>query len=171
MTLDLYRVDERLLHGQVVVGWGERLDVDYYVVVDAELAASEWEQDLYLSSVPAGVEVIFLDPDAPAEELRDAREREGVGCLLTRGTAAMRRLAERGFLDGATVNVGCLRAGRDRDLRVTDYVHLSAGERADLRAVAERAGEVECRDLPDSRPVPVEPRLEEAEPAAGGSEA
>lgn len=170
MTLELYRVDERLLHGQVVVGWGERLDVDYYVVVDAELASSEWEQDLYLSSVPAGVDVIFLDPDAPEEQLGDAREREGVGCLLTRGTAAMRRLAERGFLEGETVNVGCLRAGRDRDLRVTDYVHLAADERADLRAVAERAGEVVCRDLPDSRPVPVEPRLEEAEPAAGGSE-
>ncbi len=170
MSLELYRVDERLLHGQVVVGWGERLDVDYYVVVDAELAASEWEKELYLSSVSSGVDVIFLDPDAPYEELRGAREREGVGCLLTRGTAAMRRLAERGFLEGETVNVGCLRAGRDRDLRVTDYVHLSAAERADLRVVAARAGEVECRDLPDSRPVPLEPRLEEAEPASGGSE-
>lgn len=167
MTLELYRVDERLLHGQVVVGWGERLDVDYYVVVDAELAASEWEQDLYLSSVPEGVDVVFLDPDAPEEALRHARERDGVGCLLTRGTAAMRRLAERGLLEGETVNVGCLRAGRDRDLKVTDYVHLSAGERADLRAVSDRAAGVECRDLPDSRPVPLAPRLEEAEPAAG----
>lgn len=169
MTLALHRVDERLLHGQVVVGWGERLKVDYYVVVDAELAGAEWEQELYLSSVPEGVDVLFLDPNAPEEDLRDVRERDGVGCLLTRGTAAMRRLAERGFLDGETVNVGCLRAGRDRDLRVTDYVHLSAGERADLRAVAARAAEVVCRDLPDSRPVPLEPRLEEAEPAPGGS--
>lgn len=167
MSLELYRVDERLLHGQVVVGWGERLDVDYYVVVDAELAASEWEQDLYLSSVPEGVDVLFLDPGVPEEELRRASEREGVGCLLTRGTAAMRRLAERGFLDGVTVNVGGLRAGRDRDLRVTDYVHLSSAERDDLRVVADRAGEVEARDLPDSRPVPLESRLTETEGAAG----
>lgn len=168
MSLELYRVDERLLHGQVVVGWGERLDVDYYVVVDAELAASEWEQDLYLSSVPEGVDVLFLGPDAPPEELRDAREREGAGCLLTRGTAAMRRLAERGFLEGETVNVGGLRAGRDRDLRVTDYVHLSEEERADLRAVAARAREVEARDLPDSRSVPLGTRLAEEGTAGGG---
>jgi len=167
VSLELYRVDERLLHGQVVVGWGERLGVDYYVVVDAELAASEWEQDLYLSSVPEGVDVLFLDPGAPEEELRRAGEREGVGCLLTRGTAAMRRLAERGFLDGVTVNVGGLRAGRDRDLRVTDYVHLSPAERDDLRVVADRAGDVEARDLPDSRPVPLESSLTETEEAAG----
>lgn len=169
MTLDLYRVDERLLHGQVVVGWGERLGVDYYVVVDAELADSPWEQDLYLSSVPDDVDVLFLDPGGAAEELRRACGREGVGCLLTRGTAAMRRLAERGFLDGVTVNVGGLRAGRDRTVRVTDYVHLSPREREDLRAVADRAGKVEARDLPDSRPVDLpldEPAREEGGDAA-----
>ncbi len=169
MTLELYRVDERLLHGQVVVGWGERLGVDYYVIVDAELADSRWEQDLYLSSVPDDVDVLFLDPGAPADELRRAREREGVGCLLTRGTAAMRRLAERGFLDGVAVNVGGLRAGRDRVVRVTDYVHLSPREREDLRAVAARAGKVEARDLPDSRPVSLgldEPGREEGGDAA-----
>lgn len=159
MSLDLYRVDERLLHGQVVVGWGERLGVDYYVVVDRELAESAWEQELYLSSVPAGVEVLFLDPEAPEEELRGARDRSGIGCLVTRGTAAMRRLAERGFLRGISVNVGGLHAGGERDVRVTDYVHLSPEERADLRVVARHAGSVEARDLPDSRPVPLGSRL------------
>jgi len=171
VSLELYRVDERLLHGQVVVGWGERLDVDYYVVVDAELAASEWEQDLYVSSVPEGVDVVFLDPGAPGEELRRARDREGAGCLVTRGTAAMRRLAERGFLEGVTVNVGGLSAGRDRDLRVTDYVHLSPAERDDLRVVAAHTAGVEARDLPDSPRVPLESRLAEAEGAGQGDRA
>lgn len=167
MSLELYRIDERLLHGQVVVGWGERLGVDYYVVVDGELAESTWEQELYLGSVPPGVEVVYLDPDAPEEELSRARERSGVGCLLTRGTAAMRRLAERGFLREVAVNVGGLHAGGERDVRVTDYVHLSAEERDDLRVVARHAGDVEARDLPDSRPVALADRLE----ADDGSEA
>lgn len=163
MSLELYRIDERLLHGQVVVGWGERLGVDYYVVVDRELAESRWEQELYLGSVPSGVEVVFLDPDASDEELSRARERPGVGCLLTRGTAAMRRLAERGFLRDVGVNVGGLHAGGERDVRVTDYVHLSPEERDDLRVVARRAGAVEARDLPDSRPVPLDGRLANGE--------
>lgn len=167
MSLGLYRVDERLLHGQVVVGWGERLGVDYYVVVDAELADSGWEQELYRSSVPRGVEVVFLPPDAGEEALRRVRDRPGVGCLLTRGTAAMRRLAERGYLEGETVNVGGLHGSGGRDLTVTDYVHLSPEEREDLRLVAERSAAVEARDLPDSRPVPLEDRLA-GRGAAGG---
>lgn len=153
MSIALYRVDERLLHGQVVVGWGERLGVDYYVVVDADLAGSGWEQDLYRSSVPDDVEVLFLDPEAREDRFRRARERPGVGCLVTRGTGAMRRLAERGLLDGESVNVGGLHGSPGRDERVTDYVHLSPEEREDLRVVAESAASVEVRDLPDSRPV------------------
>ena len=38
MSLDLFRIDERLLHGQVIVGWGMRLHIDYYVIVDDEVA-------------------------------------------------------------------------------------------------------------------------------------
>lgn len=165
MSLELYRVDERLLHGQVVVGWGERLGVDYYVVVDEDLADSPWEQELYESSVPPGVEVEFLAPDAPEDDLRRLRERAGVGCLLTRGTSAMRRLADRGFLEGETVNVGGLHGSDERDLAVTDYVHLSPGEREDLRVIAARCSGLEARDLPDSRPVPLDDRL------AGGGRA
>jgi mannose/fructose/N-acetylgalactosamine-specific phosphotransferase system component IIB len=49
----LFRVDERLIHGQVVVGWGERLHMDRIVVVDDELAGSAWEQELYCLGVPS----------------------------------------------------------------------------------------------------------------------
>ena len=45
MPVVLYRIDERLIHGQVVMGWGPQLAVEHYVVVDDELATSEWEQD------------------------------------------------------------------------------------------------------------------------------
>ena len=34
VTLALYRIDDRLIHGQVVVGWGQPLDVGFIVLVD-----------------------------------------------------------------------------------------------------------------------------------------
>ena len=46
MTVQLYRVDDRLIHGQVVVGWGQPLDVEFIVLVDDAVAESEWEQEL-----------------------------------------------------------------------------------------------------------------------------
>ena len=52
MTIVLCRVDDRLIHGQVVVGWGQPLGVERIVLVDDEVAASDWEQDLYRMAVP-----------------------------------------------------------------------------------------------------------------------
>ena len=52
MTVVLYRIDERLIHGQVVIGWGTQLHPDSYLVVDDALAASDWEQELYVLGLP-----------------------------------------------------------------------------------------------------------------------
>ena len=54
MPIVLLRVDERLIHGQVVVGWGGPLHADRIVVVDDDIAASPWEQELYCLGVPPG---------------------------------------------------------------------------------------------------------------------
>ncbi|MGH7670271.1 MAG: PTS sugar transporter subunit IIB, partial [Gemmatimonadaceae bacterium] len=34
MSLALYRIDDRLIHGQVVLGWGQPLDAGFIVLVD-----------------------------------------------------------------------------------------------------------------------------------------
>ncbi|HIC54769.1 MAG TPA: PTS N-acetylgalactosamine transporter subunit IIB, partial [Gemmatimonadetes bacterium] len=47
VSIVLFRIDERLIHGQVVIGWGHQLRPDRYAVVDDDLADSAWEQDLY----------------------------------------------------------------------------------------------------------------------------
>jgi mannose/fructose/N-acetylgalactosamine-specific phosphotransferase system component IIB len=43
MGIQLYRIDDRLIHGQVVVGWGQPLDIRFLVLVDDLVASSEWE--------------------------------------------------------------------------------------------------------------------------------
>jgi PTS system mannose-specific IIB component/fructoselysine and glucoselysine-specific PTS system IIB component len=40
VALELFRIDDRLIHGQVVVGWGQPLDLRFIVLVDDEVAAS-----------------------------------------------------------------------------------------------------------------------------------
>jgi hypothetical protein len=69
VTVVLYRVDERLIHGQVVVGWGVRLRPDLLVVVDDELATSPWEQELYAMGVPDEMTAEFVPVDGAIERL------------------------------------------------------------------------------------------------------
>lgn len=152
MSLDLLRVDERLIHGQVVVGWGMRLGLTYYVVVDDALAASDWEQEIYRSALPDGVTADFLTTAEAIAKFDELDAVAGPGGLLTRGTTAMRALAEAGCLDGRRVNLGGLHGGVGRD-RILDYLYLGPDERADLSAIAEHTNRVSARDLPTAHEV------------------
>ena len=61
VAIELYRIDDRLIHGQVVVGWGQPLDLGFIVLVDDEVAGSEWEQELYRMGVPPEMDVLLRD--------------------------------------------------------------------------------------------------------------
>jgi mannose/fructose/N-acetylgalactosamine-specific phosphotransferase system component IIB len=159
MPITLFRIDERLLHGQVVVGWGRRLEIDYYVVVDDLLVESEWEQQLYASGLPGNTPVVFVSSDDAIRRFWDLDSEQGRGALLTRGTSAMRELADAGLLVDRRVNVGGLHAEAGRR-RVLDYVYLTRDEAEDLRAIADRARSVTARDLPTSREVALDELLD-----------
>ncbi|MGH7504865.1 MAG: PTS system mannose/fructose/N-acetylgalactosamine-transporter subunit IIB [Longimicrobiales bacterium] len=160
MPIVLYRVDERLIHGQVVVGWSNLLHPDRFVVVDDELAGSVWEHELYALALPTDVEATFAtvaDARALLDGWRTGKQRV---VLLTRDIASMRRLAESGALRGEQVNLGGLHHAAGRK-PVLPYLYLSEGERAELAHLVEGGAVVSARDLPGARRVDADQLLRE----------
>ena len=153
MSLVLLRVDERLIHGQVVVSWGHELRPGRFIVVDDELADSSWEQDLY--RLGAGdAEVVFADVDRAREALDVWRSDTTPSVLLTRDVATMRRLSGDGALAGEHVNLGGLHPASGRR-EVLGYLHLSPQDVEDLTQLARDGVEVSARDVPDAPDVPL----------------
>lgn len=159
MAIVLFRVDERLIHGQVVVGWGAALHPDLIVVVDDELARSEWEQELYTMGLPPELEARFTDVEAAAALLPPLREDRRRTLLLTRDVATMRRLAAGGRMRGDEVNIGGIHHAPGRR-GVLPYVYLSDSERDQLRELAAEGADVSARDLPGSKRVPLQQLLQ-----------
>jgi len=158
MSIALFRVDERLIHGQVVVGWGNQLHPRRIVVVDDGLAGSAWEQELYTMGLPPELVTEFVNVDGAREGLRTWRSRPEVVILLTRNVETMRRLGGGGALAGEEVNIGGIHhtPGRQEFL---PYVFLSESERQELRALADEGAHVSARDLPTTRKVTLEQLL------------
>lgn len=159
MAVLLYRVDERLIHGQVVVGWGTRLHPNRIVVVDDELALSEWEQELYTLGLPEEIRASFVTVDGARAELDAWAADADRILLLTRDLATMRRLGADGALAGREVNLGGIHHAPGRD-RVLPYVFLGAGERDDIRALVDAGAQVVARDLPSTRGLDAQQLLE-----------
>jgi PTS system mannose-specific IIB component/fructoselysine and glucoselysine-specific PTS system IIB component len=151
MAIEVYRIDDRLVHGQVVVGWGQPLGLAFIVLVDDEVAASEWEQDLYRMGVPPEMSIHFETVASALARLPDYQHMTQPGLLLTGGTATMRRLVE-GGAGIARVNVGGVHHRADRVPRLR-YVFLTPGEEADLQAITTGGSEVTAQDLPCESPV------------------
>ena len=148
MSIDLYRVDERLIHGQVVIGWGQEIRPDRYVVVDDELARSPWEQELYRLAA-GGAEVVFADAEDARARLPEWRGDARRTILLTRDIGTMRRLARGGSLRGEEVNLGGIHHGPGRR-EVLTYLHLTDHDLEDLRELEAEGVRVSARDLPDA---------------------
>ena len=157
MSLVLYRVDDRLIHGQVVVGWGQPLDIGFIVLVDDEVAESEWEQELYRMGTPPEMEVRFHSVDDAAHSLARYAGDERAGILLTGNIASMLRLVKDAGV--REVNIGGIhhRADRKQKLR---YVFLSPQEEKLLREMAAQGASVTAQDVPTTRPVELNELLE-----------
>jgi PTS system mannose-specific IIB component/fructoselysine and glucoselysine-specific PTS system IIB component len=153
MSIALYRIDDRLIHGQVVVGWGQPLNCSFIVLVDDEVRGSDWEQDLYRMGVPPHIDVVFASVAEAAERLPAWEADPRVGILLVGDIDTAVALAAQSDRV-KRFNVGGIhhRAGRTERLR---YVYLTDDEVAKLRRLAASGVEVTAQDVPTARALPV----------------
>ena len=152
MSLALVRLDDRLIHGQVVVGWGQPLNVAFIILVDDEVRDSAWEQDLYRMGVPASIKVVFASIEEARRRIPDWETDPRVGILLAGDIDTMTALVAGGNIP--RVNIGGIhhRTGRSERLR---YVYLTDEEAAKLRRFASDGIEVTAQDVPTARAVPI----------------
>ena len=158
MSVELFRIDDRLIHGQVVVGWGQPLGVHFIVLVDDEVRESEWEQELYRMGVPPDVAVIFTSVDEAAARLPEWLADSRRGIVLSGDIGTMARLSEAANSAVRAVNLGGIhyREGRRERLR---YVYLSDEEVEALRSLAAGGVEITAQDVPTGRKVTLEELL------------
>jgi D-glucosaminate PTS system EIIB component len=152
VSIALYRLDDRLIHGQVVIGWGQPLACGFIVLVDDEVCASEWEQDLYRMGVPDTMQVIFASVAEAVTRMPEWEADSRVGILLVGDIDTAVELSRRAGV--RRLNVGGVhhRPGRTERLR---YVYLTADEAAKLNALAAAGVDVQAQDVPTARPVPL----------------
>ena len=152
MPILLCRVDDRLIHGQVVVGWGAQLGLDVIMVVDDELSDSDWEQDLYRAGLPNDMLARFSKVEDAAGEIPALTSSDARCFILARDLETMRRLAEVGALDGIEVNLGGLHDAPGRQ-PVLPYLFLAKSDRKELERLRDSGVRVTARDVPSARKV------------------
>jgi PTS system mannose-specific IIB component len=153
-VIALARVDNRLLHGQILEAWAPRLRIERVVVADDEAAASPLAQAAMTLALPPGLPAQVL-PVARVDFAGLAAAPEAV-LLLFREVSALARAVAAGLTPALAprVNLGNVHYAPGRR-PLTPSVFLSADELGEVQRLAAAGFEVEARAVPSDAPTGV----------------
>jgi len=148
MPVKLARIDDRLIHGQVILGWVPAVKPDRIVVANDRVAGSDWERKFYSSCVPPEVNVSFATVAEAARQISaDLYQTEQLIVLLE---SAQDTLAFIGSgIDLKEVNVGGLHY-REGSVELLPFVFLVHEERNALRELVKRGVTLSAQDVPSN---------------------
>ncbi len=149
LRISLIRVDDRLVHGQVLTGWARILGVQTIIVADDEAYSDTLTRSLMEAAAPPGMEIIVCSIDQVPGVVDTADDRS-CALVLVRDPAAALRL--RDVLPYDRLNLGGvgLAPGRSPFFR---NIYLSDQERGMLKALCDRGVDIKVQVVPSDPPV------------------
>jgi mannose/fructose/N-acetylgalactosamine-specific phosphotransferase system component IIB len=154
MSIVLCRIDDRLIHGQVVIGWGRPLGINRIILVDDQVAASGWEQELYRMAVSPEIDVRFVSVADAAAQMADWQSNGQRNLILTGDLDTMAALRAASPDIVQRINLGGIhhRPGRRERL---PFLYLTDHELRTLQALEAGGAVITAQDLPTTPPVPL----------------
>lgn len=144
----IWRIDDRLIHGQVIIGWCSQLPVQEIIVCDNEISRNEWEKNLLLMASPPDIPARALSETQTAEFVQNAQNLKPYIMVLMKSPEVVKHLLDLG-VDIRTVNVGGIHFQENRR-EFLPYLYLSDREIELFEELMERGVTFECRDLPNA---------------------
>jgi mannose/fructose/N-acetylgalactosamine-specific phosphotransferase system component IIB len=152
LLFPVVRVDDRLLHGQVVVGWGQTLGIAPLLLVSDRVAKDEELSGTFRQLIPAEQKGDVVAVSDAAErwvrgEFKDAR------AMLVLETPVDALKMVRLGVPMKVLTLGGLHFREERE-EFLPYVFLSDWDRTTLQELRALGVRIECQDLPTSKPIP-----------------
>ena len=149
----LVRVDDRLIHGQVVIKWLGHLHSEEVLIVDDKLQHDEFMQKVLQLAAPPGAQVEVLGVHGAAQRLTSAASSNGSVMVLVRSPETALALLEHG-VSFTELNVGGM-AGGPGAVRLFKSVSATEPQMAALLATCNRGVRVYYQMVPEERPIEV----------------
>lgn len=148
----LTRIDERLMHGQVVVSWIPYLKSDEVIIIDDEYANDEFMTLLIKSAAPDDVKVNIFTVNNAINYLMQQDEGSRI-LILLKNIEYIKGLLEANIKLNK-INVGNMGSNKDRK-KYYNSVYLSDDELQLLKQIAKQV-EVEIKMLPGDKTLMLE---------------
>lgn len=125
MGVVLTRIDERLVHGQIMTSWAKYLKLNRIVVVDDEVYNDEFMREVISYSAPAGIETNVID-SSNVNYLKEINDDSKNTLILFKDIKNVERVINNGYMINE-LQIGNISSTPGRK-RITNNVSLSEEE-------------------------------------------
>lgn len=138
--ISLIRIDDRLVHGQVVTKWIHATQSNRIVIVDNSLSKNSFLSNVFKMAAPPGVDIQIKSAEQVAKEWTDNKLGTGKILILYKSIQVLKESFEKGF-NFDCVQVAGLGSASGRKL-VYHTVSLSHDDAEMLKELSKK-----CKDF------------------------
>ena len=151
MKLELVRIDDRFIHGQVAVGWVKSLSIDQIIVANDMIATDDLQKTLMEMATPPGVSVDILTVDESIAKINSGIYLNKKVILLIDSPLDAMKIIQGGINIGK-INIGGMRYKEGKE-QITRTVSLSKEDREKFIALNKLGVILELRAVPSDSKV------------------
>ncbi len=147
----LARVDDRLIHGQVMTAWMKRLPAKQIIIIDDKTAKDDFMISVLSMAAPQGVKVHVFGCEKAAELLKKGIKKPSI--LLAKTPLTYKKIVELG-VELEAVNIGGMGINQDR---TTVYKNIAASkeERDAMKSMLEKGIDIKIQVIPQDNIVEI----------------
>ena len=150
----LSRIDDRLIHGQVVEGWVNFLKATCIFVADDRVASNPFQRTIMELSVPQGLKAVIGRVEDICDLVRTAALNADRIILLFSNPADVLRAVNSG-LDCRVLNIGGMHYVPGKR-KLMDVLAVDDADLAALKELAAKSIKIAVQTVPNQRPVPLD---------------
>ena len=105
--ITLYRIDDRLVHGQTMIKLLPNYPCDGIIIVNDEIAKNEQMKAIYQSVLPSTVKLHVFDVTKASKKLEEAQKSGKKYYIITKNVTDYERLYELGWVVKEPITVRC----------------------------------------------------------------
>lgn len=150
------RIDDRLIHGQVMTAWVHETKANEIVIIDNEVAQDDFLKMIMMSSAPAGIKVLILSEEAAITYL--TQDSDGNKLIVLAKNPKVIKTITDGGVKIEKLNVGGMGARKDRT-QLYRNISVSDEERACFRQLMQDGTSVYVQVIPEEKSANIEQYL------------
>ena len=148
MEISVFRIDDRLIHGQIITAWIAYADAKTIIVADDKAAKDEFQQSLLKMATPDSIDLKILSVD-DAIAFVQSGEGEGKVLLLMRGPESALKFIEAGIKKDQ-INVGNMNMKKGKT-KVLGNLWVFPEDVENIKKIYDMGVKLEVRAVPNER--------------------